>query len=84
MLQCTAFAVGSSTLQPTLSSPNVLQVSQKRTNLPGLRATRGRGRGRGPPGGYYPPPGYYGGGRGGGGYYAPVPYVPRGRGGYPG
>lgn len=59
-----------------------IKVSQKRTNVPGLRATRGRGRGRGPPGGYYPAPGYYGGR--GGGYYPPAPYAPRGRGGFHG
>ncbi|GIL67251.1 hypothetical protein Vafri_20683 [Volvox africanus] len=67
-----------------------LKVVQKRTNVPGLKAARGRGRGRGSPAGYYPPP-YYGGGRSGyypppfrgrGGYYGgpPTGYPPRGRG----
>lgn len=55
------------------------QVTQKRTNVPGLKP-RGRGRGRG---GFFPPP-YGAPPYGGRGYYAP-PYAPPyggGRGGY--
>ncbi|KAG2445279.1 hypothetical protein HYH02_008746 [Chlamydomonas schloesseri] len=62
-----------------------IKVSHKRTNVPGLKAMRGRGRGRGPPGGFYgAAPPYYGGRGGGYGYGGPPPYRGGRGGGYHG
>lgn len=67
-----------------------IKVSPKRTNIPGMKAGRGRGRGRGGRGGFYDPyydpyawgapPPYFGGyGRGRGGYGPPGRGRGRGR-----